>query len=128
MTETKNVKQVFDEAMDAMNQTIRTFNEQARQLTDRMVTQGRMSRDEGRRLVTELKRQVRMNRLSFENTLSGHMAVLRTRIESSPLRSVNLSSRTQIEELKRKVARLSAEVEKISGWKGTRRRGAEKDN
>ena len=128
MTETKNVKQVFDEAMAAMNQTIRTFNEQARQLTDRMVTQGRMSRDEGRRLVTELKRQVRMNRLSFENTLSGHMAVLRTRIEGSPLRTVNLTSKAQLEDLKRKVARLSAEVEKISGWKGVRRRGTEKDN
>ena len=126
MHDGRQVKDVFGEAVAAMDQTIRTFNEQARQLAERMVAQGRLSRAEGRRLVGELNAQVRTRALTFENALSGHVDTLRRRIEARTPKNLKLASKGQIREFRRQIVRLSAEVEKVSGLSRVRHKGAER--
>jgi polyhydroxyalkanoate synthesis regulator phasin len=127
MNNGRQVKDVFGEAVAAMNQTIKTFNEQAKELTDRMVEQGKLSRVEGRRLFGELNQQVRLRSLTLENSLSGHVDTLRRRLEGGALKNLNLASKAQLDELKRRVAYLTAEVEKVTGAARQRRKGEPKN-
>lgn len=114
MDEHRGVKQVFGEAVSAVNQTIRTFNEQARQLTRKVMESGRLSRTEARELVAEIRKQVKANRLMLENTLSSHLSRVSAR--------VGKPTAVPLDQLKRKVAKLGAEVEKVT----TRRAGKRK--
>ncbi|MBI5525107.1 MAG: hypothetical protein HY897_02155 [Deltaproteobacteria bacterium] len=109
------VKRVFGEAVTAVNQTIRTFNEQARQLTRRVMESGRLSRAEAKQLVSEIRRHVKANRLMLENTLSSHLARVTTRIGAP--------AAVPLDDLKKKVAKLGQEVEKVTGRKRARRKG-----
>lgn len=128
MKDSKQVKDVFGEAVTAMNQTIRTFNEQARVLTDHMVAQGKLSREEGRRLFGELSQQVKRRSLTFENALSGHVDTLRRRLEGGTLKNINFASKVQLDELRRRISYLTAEIERVSGVARGRRKDGEKQH
>jgi polyhydroxyalkanoate synthesis regulator phasin len=114
MDEQTGVKRVFGEAVTAVNQTIRTFNEQARQLTRKVMESGRLSRAEARELVSEIRRHVKANRLMLENTLSTHLSRVSTKIGAP--------AAAPLDDLKRKVAKLGAEVEKVTGRKRAKRK------
>lgn len=128
MKDGRQVKDVFGEAVTAMDQTIRTLNEQAKALTDHMVAKGRISREEGRRLFGELSQQVKRRSLTFENALSGHVDTLRRRLEGGAIKNMNLASRVQLDELRRRVSSLTAEIEKVSGAARGRRKGEVKQH
>jgi polyhydroxyalkanoate synthesis regulator phasin len=107
--EKKRVGEIMNETLTAVNNAFQMLNAQARVLVQKMISQGTISNEDGLKFVSELGEKIKIHRDAVE-------ALVISRIDTA-VSKFNASTQGQVEELSKKVAQLSKEIEKVSGWK-----------
>jgi len=105
----KKVSEMMNETLGSVNGAFQNLNEQARTLVQTLMSQGKLSKEDGKKFVADMGEKIKQHRSTVETMLINKVDTAVSRF--------NASTQGQLEELSKKISQLSKEVEKFSSWK-----------
>jgi polyhydroxyalkanoate synthesis regulator phasin len=103
----KGIREMAGETLAAVNGAFNSLNSQAQALIRGMMSQGKISNEDGRKIVDGIAEKLRQHREQVETMLI-------TSVDAA-VAKFNSSTRGQLDELSRRLAGVAREIEKISG-------------